>query len=124
MNPTENTSPQDSAGLFSFTEAAAGRINAQLKERGGGVGLRVGVKEAGCNGWRYVMDYAEAVSAEDTVIEAFGAKVVIDAASLPLLQGTTLDFQKEGLNRMFRFQNPNAAASCGCGESFSLEEGT
>lgn len=109
--------------LFRFTEAAAKRITSQLQERGGGVGLRVGVREAGCNGWRYVMDYAETLNPDDTVVEAHGAKVLIDAKSLPLLRGTTLDFQKEGLNRMFRFKNPNAAASCGCGESFSLEEG-
>lgn len=107
--------------VFRFTEAAAERIQAQLAERGSGLGLRVGVKEAGCNGWRYVMDYADEISDDDVRVEQHGATVVIDRDSLKLLRGTTLDFKREGLNRMFRFENPNAAASCGCGESFNVE---
>lgn len=114
---------QQEMPVFNFTAAAAERIKNQLADRGQGLGLRIGVKEAGCNGWRYVMDYADEKQPEDTIIEAHGAKVVIDEKSLPLLRGTTLDFKQEGLNRMFRFSNPNAAASCGCGESFSLESG-
>lgn len=111
----------DQTSVFRFTPAAAERINAQLAERGKGVGLRVGVREAGCNGWRYVMDYADEIGADDVKVEQHGATVVIDAQSLKLLRGTTLDFKREGLNRMFRFDNPNAAASCGCGESFNVE---
>ncbi len=105
-----------------LTESAARRIQQQLAERGKGLGLRVGVKESGCSGYSYVMDYADEVTAEDVVFEAYGAKVVVDPESLKMLDGSTLDFVREGLNRMFRFNNPNVADACGCGESFTLDK--
>lgn len=103
-----------------LTESAARRIQDQLDKRGRGLGLRVGVKASGCSGYSYVIDYADEISPEDQVFEAHGARLVVDAKSLPILEGTTLDFQREGLNQMFRFLNPNAKDACGCGESFSI----
>ncbi len=103
-----------------LTQAAAQRIQDQLSKRGRGLGLRVGVKASGCSGYSYVIDYADEIKPEDQVFEAHGARLVVDAKSLPILEGTTLDFQREGLNQMFRFLNPNAKDACGCGESFSI----
>jgi iron-sulfur cluster assembly protein len=103
-----------------LTESAARRIQDQLDKRGRGLGLRVGVKASGCSGYSYIIDYADEISPEDQVFEAHGARLVVDAKSLPILEGTTLDFQREGLNQMFRFLNPNAKDACGCGESFSI----
>jgi iron-sulfur cluster assembly protein len=105
---------------INLTESAARRIQHQLEKRGRGLGLRVGVKASGCSGYSYVIDYADEISKEDQVFEAHGVRLVVDAKSLPLLKGTTLDFQREGLNQMFRFLNPNAKDACGCGESFSV----
>lgn len=106
-----------------LTESAARRINEQLAARGNGLGLRVQVKETGCSGYGYVMDYADEIGGEDLVFEGHGARLVIDPDSLKLLDGSTLDFVREGLNRMFRFNNPNATGACGCGESFTVDEG-
>lgn len=103
-----------------LTESAAQRIQHQLNKRGRGLGLRVGVKSSGCSGYSYIIDYADEIKPEDQVFEAHGARLVVDTKSLPLLAGTTLDFQREGLNQMFRFLNPNAKDACGCGESFSV----
>ncbi len=105
-----------------LTENAAQRINQQLTERGKGLGLRVGVKESGCSGYSYIMDYADEVGPDDAVFEGHGAKLVVDAFSLKMLDGAILDFTREGLNRMFRFKNPNVKDACGCGESFTVEE--
>jgi iron-sulfur cluster assembly protein len=107
---------------ITLTEQAATRIREQLQRRGSGLGLRVGVRTSGCSGYSYVIDYADEVRPDDEVFEAHGAKVVIDAKSLPILDGTTLDFRREGLNQMFRFLNPNARDECGCGESFAVEK--
>ena len=104
-----------------LTASAAARIAEQLATRGSGVGLRVSVKATGCSGYGYVMDYADDVNAEELVFEGHGAKLVIDPESLALLDGSTLDFVREGLNRMFRFNNPNATGACGCGESFTVD---
>lgn len=103
-----------------LTESAARRIQDQLSKRGHGLGLRVGVKASGCSGYSYVIDYADKINDTDQVFEAHGARLVVDSKSLPILEGTTLDFQREGLNQMFRFLNPNAKDACGCGESFSI----
>lgn len=103
-----------------LTEAAASRIRDQLGKRGRGMGLRVGVKASGCSGYSYVIDYADEITQSDQVFEDHGVRLVVDAQSLPLLEGTTLDFQREGLNQMFRFLNPNAKDACGCGESFNV----
>lgn len=105
---------------INLTEAAAQRIQDQLSKRGRGLGLRVGVKASGCSGYSYVIDYADEITSSDQVFEDHGVRLVVDTQSLPLLEGTTLDFQREGLNQMFRFLNPNAKDACGCGESFNV----
>lgn len=103
-----------------LTPAAAQRIQSQLAQRGRGVGLRVGLKKAGCSGFSYTLDYAEDVGADDVAFESHGAKVVIRREFLAALEGVTVDFRKEGLNEAFRFDNPNAKGVCGCGESFTV----
>lgn len=105
---------------ISLTAAAAARIQEQLTKRGGGVGLRVGVKPSGCSGYAYVLDYADAAQSDDQLIESHGVTLVVDPKSLPLLRGMTLDYRQEGLNQLFKFDNPNVQDLCGCGESFSL----
>jgi iron-sulfur cluster assembly protein len=102
------------------TEAAAGRIQQQLEKRGHGIGLRLGVKVSGCSGYAYVMDYAEDRKPDDQVINAHGVQVFVDPVSLPILSGMQLDFRREGLNELFKFDNPNAGDHCGCGESFTV----
>lgn len=102
-----------------LTESAARRIQQQLRQRGTGLGLRVGVKKSGCSGHAYTLDYADALGPEDQVFEQHGATVVVRRDDLMLLDGMTLDFQKQGLNQAFKFLNPNAKAYCGCGESFT-----
>lgn len=105
-----------------LTENAAKRICQQLKDRGKGIGLRLGVREAGCSGYSYTVDYADAAGTNDEVFEAHGAKVYIDRGQLPKLDGLIVDFRREGLSEAFRFDNPNAKALCGCGESFFVEK--
>jgi iron-sulfur cluster assembly protein len=103
-----------------LTERAARRIQSQIANRGKGLGLRLGVKKSGCSGFAYTMDYADAVAPGEQVFDQHGARVVIHADHLPMLDGLTLDFQKQGLNESFRFLNPNVTGECGCGESFSV----
>lgn len=103
-----------------LTEAAAERVKSQLAKRGSGLGLRVGVRKSGCSGYMYTMDYADEVGEEDAVFEGYGAKVIVARKHLEVLDGTTLDFRSEGLNQMFRFENPRAKHACGCGESFTV----
>ena len=105
-----------------LTENAAKQIRKQLAQRGRGIGLRVGVKDVGCSGFGYTYDYADEVKADDHLIEAHDAKLVVDAKSLEFLDGSTLDYAKEGLKQVFKFTNPNVDATCGCGESFSVKE--
>jgi iron-sulfur cluster assembly protein len=105
-----------------LTENAAKQIQKQLARRGRGIGLRVGVKDVGCSGFGYTYDYADEVRADDRLFEAHDAKVVVDAKSLEFLDGSTLDYVKEGLKQVFKFTNPNVDATCGCGESFSVKE--
>ena len=105
---------------ISLTESAADRIRNFLLARGHGIGLRLGVRKTGCSGFAYVVNYAEAAQPDDVVFEDRGVKVFVNAASLPLLDGTTVDFVKQGLNEAFRFRNPNVRGECGCGESFSV----
>ena len=104
-----------------LTESAAKQIQTQLAKRGRGLGLRVGVKKVGCSGFAYTYDYADQVSPEDHLFESHGTKVVVDGKSLDFLNGSTLDFVKEGLKQAFKFENPNVDATCGCGESFSVK---
>lgn len=105
-----------------LTENAAKQIRKQVSKRGKGLGLRIGVKKEGCSGFAYVFDYADQLKAGDQVFETWNASVVIDAASLPYLDGSCVDFVKEGLNDSFKVGNPNVDNTCGCGESFSVKE--
>lgn len=103
-----------------LSEAAACRIQEQLQRRGKGVGIRLGIKRAGCSGYAYAVDYADEVGPEDVVVESRGVKVVIRRDLLDYLDGLEIDFRREGLNAAFRFRNPKAKATCGCGESFAV----
>lgn len=105
---------------ISLTEPAAKRVRTHLEARGSGIGLRVGIKKTGCNGYAYVINYADEVNEADVIFEDRGVKIVVDEDSLALIDGTEVDFIKEGLNEAFRFRNPNVAGECGCGESFSV----
>jgi iron-sulfur cluster assembly protein len=103
-----------------LTEAAAGRIRNFIDSRGHGVGLRLGIKKTGCSGFAYVVNYADQVGSEDVVFEDQGVKVIVDTESLRYIDGTVVDFVKQGLNEAFRFLNPNIKGECGCGESFTV----
>ena len=105
---------------ISLTQAAAERVKTFLAARGKGIGLRLGVRKTGCSGFAYVVNYADDSAASDVVFEDRGVKVFVDPESLPLIQGTTVDFVKQGLNEAFRFHNPNIKGECGCGGSFSV----
>ena len=105
-----------------LTENAAKQIRTQLAKRGRGLGIRVGVKTVGCSGYAYTYDYADEVGPDDRLFEAHNAKIVVDTKSLEYLDGSTLDFVKEGLKQVFKFSNPNVDATCGCGESFSVKD--
>ena len=105
---------------ISMTEPAADRVKTHLSARGKGIGLRLGIKKTGCNGFAYVVNYADSVDDGDVVFEEHGVKVVVDRESLALIDGTQVDFVKEGLNEAFKFRNPNVTGECGCGESFSV----
>jgi iron-sulfur cluster assembly protein len=107
---------------ITLTEAAATHIRTQLARRGKGLGLRVGVKTVGCSGFAYTFDYADDVGAGDRLFESHAATVVVDAGSLPLLDGARIDFVRDGLKQAFALDNPNVDNTCGCGESFSLKE--
>jgi iron-sulfur cluster assembly protein len=105
---------------ISLTQSAAARVRSYLENRGHGLGLRVGVRKTGCSGYAYVIDYADAVTDDDCVFEKEGVKVIVDAKSLELIDGTEVDFVKDGLNEAFKFRNPNVKGECGCGESFNV----
>jgi iron-sulfur cluster assembly protein len=105
---------------ISLTQSAADRVQDYLQKRGTGLGLRVGVKKTGCNGYAYVINYADEIIDSDIMFENRGVKVFVDPESLELIDGTEVDFVKEGLNEAFRFRNPNVTGECGCGESFSI----
>ena len=105
---------------ISLTRSAAERVRTYLAKRGRGLGLRVGVRKTGCSGYAYVIDYADAIGADDTVFEDGGVRVIVDAKSLALIDGTEVDFVRDGLNEAFRFRNPNVKGECGCGESFNV----
>ncbi|RUO78452.1 iron-sulfur cluster assembly protein IscA [Pseudidiomarina taiwanensis] len=105
---------------ITMTDAAAQRAQSFLAQRGKGVGIRLGVKTTGCSGLAYVMEFVDQIEDTDTVFEDKGVKVIVDGKSLVYLDGTELDFVKEGLNEGFSFNNPNANGECGCGESFNV----
>lgn len=104
----------------SLTPGAAAHIRRQLQRRGGGLGLKLGVRKSGCSGFAYALDYADEVKPGETVFESEGVKVVVPAEALDFVDGTTVDYVSEGLNQMFRFENPNIKDECGCGESFTV----
>ena len=105
---------------ITVTPRAASQIRKALAKRGGGVGLRVAVKTSGCSGYAYALEFADMPSPEDLVFESEGVQLLVEAQSLPLVDGTQLDWVREGLNEGFKFSNPNASATCGCGESFAV----
>lgn len=105
---------------ITMTEKAAEHVLQQLDQRGKGVGIRVGVKTTGCSGMAYVLEFVDEADAEDEVFENHGVSLIVDPKSLVYIDGTIMDFVKEGLNEGFEFKNPNIAGECGCGESFTV----
>lgn len=104
----------------SLTAAAAERVRTFLAKRGSGVGLRLAVRKTGCSGFAYILNYADEIGSADAVFDASGVKVIVDAESLRYVDGTEIDFVREGLNEAFKFRNPNVKGECGCGESFNV----
>lgn len=104
----------------SMTNSAVERVRSYLARRGHGIGLRIGVRKTGCSGWAYVVDYADEIGNEDVVFDADEVKVIVDKSSLELIDGTEIDFVREGINEAFKFRNPNTKSECGCGESFGV----
>ncbi len=105
---------------ITLTDAAADHVKGFLDNRGKGIGLRLAVRTTGCSGMAYVLEFADEVDDEDVVFDDNDVKVVVDPKSLVYLDGTELDFGKEGLNEGFKFNNPNVKDECGCGESFNV----
>lgn len=105
---------------ISLSDAAADRIRKFLENRGSGVGVRLGVKTSGCSGMAYVLEFVDELNDDDVVMEDKGVKIIVDKKSLVYLDGTELDYGKEGLNEGFKFNNPNVKDECGCGESFTV----
>jgi iron-sulfur cluster assembly protein len=105
---------------ITLTEKAAAQVAKQLRNRGKGLGLRLGIKKSGCTGFAYVVDYVDAAEPDDAVFEQHGVKVFIREGDLPYLEGIEVDFRREGISEAFKFHNPNVKATCGCGESFAV----
>jgi iron-sulfur cluster assembly protein len=105
---------------ITITEAAAKHVQTYLQNRGKGLGIRLAVRTSGCSGMAYEMEFVDELQEEDQVFENHGVKVVVDAKSLVYLDGTEVDYAREGLNEGFKFNNPNAKSECGCGESFGV----
>ncbi len=105
---------------ISLTDSAADRVRTHLEKRGTGIGLRLGVTQTGCSGYSYVINFADEIGKSDVVFEDKGIKVVVDPEALRLIDGTEVDFVKNGLNEAFSFRNPNITGECGCGESFNV----
>ena len=103
-----------------LTESAAKHVAKFLEKRGKGIGLRLGVQTSGCSGMSYKLEFADALEPDDNVYESFGIKVIVDPKSLVYIDGTELDYRREGLQEGFKFQNPNEKDHCGCGKSFSV----
>jgi len=106
--------------MISATEAAASRVQAFLSKRGKGIGLRLGVKTTGCSGLAYKLEFVDSSNSDDEIFESNGIKIFVDQKSLKYLDGTVLDYTKEGLQEGFKFTNPNVKDECGCGESFTV----
>ena len=105
---------------ITISERAAGHIARYLEKRGKGIGLRLGIRTTGCSGLAYKMEYVDEAQAQDLLFEQHGVKLFVDPESLQYIDGTEVDFVREGLNEGFKFVNPNEKASCGCGESFTV----
>lgn len=105
---------------ITMTDTAADRVNAFLSQRGKGEGLRLGIKTTGCSGLAYVLEFVDEADEGDEVFESHGIKIFVDPKSLVYIDGTELDYGKEGLNEGFKFNNPNVKDECGCGESFTV----
>ncbi len=105
---------------LSMTEKAAKHVQKSLLNRGKGIGLRIAVKTTGCSGMAYVMEFADKLDEQDQVFESQDVKLIVDAKSLAYIDGTELDYAREGLNEGFKFNNPNVKNECGCGESFNV----
>jgi len=105
---------------ITMTPAAADHVRQFLANRGKGLGLRLGVRTSGCSGMAYVLEFADELESDDQIFEDQGVKVIVDPKSLLYLDGTELDYTKEGLNEGFKFNNPNVKDACGCGESFNV----
>ena len=103
-----------------LTQSAAQHVARHLAKRGKGIGLRLGVRTSGCSGLAYKLEYADETRPEDVTFESTGVTVIVDPKSLPYLEGTELDFTREGLQEGFKFNNPNVKDACGCGESFTV----
>ena len=114
MNAKVETQP------VTLTNKAAEHVRNFLAKRGKGVGLRVGVRTSGCSGMAYKLEFADAANPDDLQFESHGVKLLVDPKSLPYLEGTELDYTREGLNEGFKFRNPNVKDECGCGESFNV----
>ena len=105
---------------ISLTQAAASHVSGQLEDRGHGIGIRVGIKTTGCSGMAYVLEFVDKLEVGDSVFEDQGFKIIVDPKSLLYVDGTEMDYVKQGVNEGFEFSNPNAKGECGCGESFSV----
>jgi iron-sulfur cluster assembly protein len=111
---------KESSMAISLTEAAARHVSRYMERRGKGLGLRLGVKTTGCSGLAYKLEYADELQSEDVQFQSHGVTVLVDPKSLVYIDGTELDFVREGLNEGFKFNNPNVKSECGCGESFKV----
>jgi iron-sulfur cluster assembly protein len=120
FSPVAHAADESARNGVLLTEKAARHVARYIERRGKGEGLRVGVRTTGCSGLAYKLEYVDEVAAEDRVFESHGVKVFVDPKSLPYIDGTELDFAREGLNEGFRFRNPNVKDECGCGESFRV----
>ena len=107
---------------ITLTERAATQIRRQLDRRGSGIALRIGVKPVGCTGLTNTFEIADEIRPDEHSFESHGARVVVDAASLVVLDGSHIDFVTEGLSQRFKFDNPNVDSECGCGESFNVKK--
>jgi iron-sulfur cluster assembly protein len=105
---------------ITLTQSAANHVQTFLAKRGKGIGLRVGVRTSGCSGLAYKLEFADVANPDDQTFESNGVKVLVDPKSLPFVDGTELDYTREGLNEGFKFRNPNVKDECGCGESFNI----
>jgi iron-sulfur cluster assembly protein len=106
--------------MITMTESAARHVANFLSKRGKGIGIRLGVKTSGCSGMAYKLEFVDVADTEDCVFDSQGVKIVVDPRSLPYIDGTELDYTREGLNEGFKFNNPNIKDQCGCGESFTV----